>query len=64
MAIRTGEKAKTKGHVLAIGPFSAHDRRIIHLTLKEDPLLRTESFGEGEMKRVKIIPTKEEGRRV
>jgi spoIIIJ-associated protein len=61
MAIRIGEKAKTKGHILTIGPFNAHDRRIIHLALKEDPLLRTESFGEGEMKRIKIIPTKKEG---
>jgi spoIIIJ-associated protein len=61
MAIRIGEKAKTKGRILTIGPFNAHDRRIIHLALKEDPLLQTESFGEGEMKRIKIIPTKKEG---
>ena len=64
MAIRSGEKAKLRGFSLTIGPFNAYDRRIIHLTLKEDPLLRTESLGEGEMKRVKIIPSKKEGARV
>jgi len=61
MALRLGEKAKTRGHGLTIGPFNAHDRRIIHIALKEDPSLRTESLGEGEMKRIKITPTKKEG---
>jgi spoIIIJ-associated protein len=64
MAIQLGEQAKTKGHSLTIGPFNAHDRRIIHLVLKEDPSLRTESLGEGEMKRIRIIPSKKEGVRV
>jgi spoIIIJ-associated protein len=61
MARRLGEKAKWAGHTLTVGPFNAHDRRIIHLTLKEDPSLKTESIGEGELKKVKIIPMKEEG---
>ena len=43
---------------ITIGPFSAHDRRIIHIALKEDPSLKTESLGEGEWKKIKIIPTK------
>ena len=64
MDIRSGEKAKLRGYGLTIGPFNAHDRRIIHLALKEDPFLRTESLGEGEMKRVKIILSKKEGARV
>jgi len=64
MAIRSGEKAKLRGFGLTIGPFSAYDRRIIHLGLKEDPFLRTDSLGEGELKRIKIIPSKKEGARV
>jgi spoIIIJ-associated protein len=64
MAIRSGEKAKMRGFSLTVGPFNAYDRRIIHLALKEDPFLRTESLGEGEMKRVKIIPSRKEGARV
>ena len=64
MALRLGEKAKRKGHPLTIGPFNAHDRRVIHVALKEDPSIRTESLGEGMLKKITIIPTrnKEEGR--
>ena len=58
MAIRLGDKAKRTGHPQTVGPFSANDRRIIHLTLKEDQDLKTESLGEGELKKVKIIPIK------
>jgi spoIIIJ-associated protein len=61
IASRLGEKAKRIGHSLTVGPFNSHDRRIIHLTLKEDPYLETESLGEGELKKVKIIPIRIEG---
>jgi len=61
IACRLGEKAKRMGHSLTVGPFNSHDRRIIHLTLKEDPYLKTESLGEGELKKVKIIPIKRDG---
>jgi len=61
MAERLGEKAKMTGHSLTVGPFNAHDRRIIHITLKEDPSIKTESLGEGDLKKIKIIPIKEEG---
>jgi spoIIIJ-associated protein len=61
MAVQLGEKAKSLGHAMTIGPFNAHDRRIIHITLKEDPSLRTESFGEGSLKRISIIPKAKEG---
>jgi spoIIIJ-associated protein len=41
---------------MTIGPFNAYDRRIIHIALKEEPSLRTESIGEGLIKRISIIP--------
>jgi len=58
-ALRLGDEAKRTGRSQVAGLLNAYDRRIIHLTLKEDPLLKTESIGEGELKRVKIIPMKE-----
>jgi spoIIIJ-associated protein len=63
MAHRMGEKAKSTGRTQTAGPFNAHDRRVIHLALKEDPFLKTESLGEGEFKKIKIIPVKKEGYR-
>jgi spoIIIJ-associated protein len=64
MALRWGEKVKKIGHPLMIGPFNSHDRRVIHVALKGDPFVRTESLGEGTLKKITIIPTKpkEEGR--
>jgi len=56
MATRLGERVKRAEKPLTIGPFNSHDRRIIHLALKEDPALETESLGDGEMKRIRIIP--------
>ncbi len=56
MAYRLGERVKRVGKPLTMGPFNSHDRRIIHLALKEDPGLETQSLGEGEMKRIRIIP--------
>ncbi len=56
MAYRLGERVKRAGKSLTIGPFNSNDRRTIHLALKEDPGLETESLGEGEMKRIRIIP--------
>ena len=61
MANRLGENVKRTGKGVIIGPFNAHDRRIIHVTLKEDPFLKTESLGEGEMKKMKIVPAGKEG---
>jgi spoIIIJ-associated protein len=58
MALRLGEEAKRTGHSQIAELLSAYDRRIIHLTLRDDPLLKTESIGEGELKRVRIIPVK------
>ncbi|MDO9124267.1 MAG: KH domain-containing protein [Deltaproteobacteria bacterium] len=56
MAARLGERVKKAEKALMIGPLNSHDRRIIHLALKEDPALETESLGDGEMKRIRIIP--------
>jgi len=54
MAARLGERAKRTGKSITIGPFNPNDRRIIHMALKTDPSLKTESFGEGDMKKIKI----------
>jgi len=64
MATQMGAKAKRSGQSLTIGPFSAHDRRIIHMALKEDPFIRTQSLGDGEMKRITITPKRKEEEKI
>lgn len=59
-ARRLAQKAKSEQRIVTVGPFNPRERRVIHLALAEDPALRTESIGEGEMKKLKIIPVGKE----
>lgn len=61
MAVQLGERVRTTGSPITIGPFNAHDRRIIHIAIKEDSSLRTESVGDGPVKKITIITTLKEG---
>ena len=64
MVARVAERVKRAGKPITIGPFNAYDRRIIHVALQEDPVLRTESQGEGAVKKVAIIFQKKEGEKI
>jgi spoIIIJ-associated protein len=39
-------------------PMEARDRRILHLALKDQPGIRTESEGQGEERRLVVLPSK------
>jgi spoIIIJ-associated protein len=41
---------------VATNPLNPHDRRLVHLALKDDDDLETRSRGEGLLKKVVIIP--------
>ena len=56
MALKIGEKAKRIKKPITTGPLNPHDRRIIHLALRDDQELDTKSRGEGVLKKVLIIP--------
>jgi len=56
LALRLGEKVKKSGKPVTAGQFNAHDRRIIHIVLKEDRGVRTHSVGEGYYRKLKIYP--------
>ncbi len=58
LALRFSAKAKKTGRPLTAGQFNAHDRRIIHIALKEDRDVRTHSVGEGYYHKLKIYPKK------
>ena len=56
MAKRMGEKAKKIKKPVATNLLNPHDRRIVHLALKDDAELGTKGSGEGILKKVVIIP--------
>ncbi len=56
LANKMAEKAKKTGRPTTINQMSGQDRRIIHLTLKEDPRVRTQSKGDGYYRRLIILP--------
>jgi spoIIIJ-associated protein len=56
LAERLGEKAARTGKIVAVNPMSAHDRRIIHMALREVPGITTRSEGEGPSRRLLIVP--------
>ena len=58
LALNAAEQVKQKKSSLRLEPMSAYERRIIHMTLADDPLVATESMGEGEARKVVIIPKK------
>lgn len=61
LALRLGERAKRRRKTITLSPMSPRDRRVIHLTLQEDPLVTTKSMGRGYFRQVTIVP--EEGSR-
>jgi spoIIIJ-associated protein len=61
MALSMGEQAKRDGKRVTLEPMPPRDRRIIHLALKDDPLVSTRSAGTGYMRALEIVPA--EGRR-
>lgn len=56
MAMRMGDKAKRIKKPVATNLLNPHDRRIVHLALKDDEELGTKGSGEGILKKVVIIP--------
>jgi spoIIIJ-associated protein len=62
LALRLSEKVKKTGKPVTAGQFNAHDRRIIHIALKEDREVRTHSVGEGYFRKLKIYPKRKRGK--
>lgn len=63
LAERLAEKAKSTGRPSILGQMNAHDRRIVHLALKDDNNVRTQSMGDGYLRKLVIYPKKDNYRR-
>jgi spoIIIJ-associated protein len=58
MALRFGEKVKKTKKPQTVGYMNAHDRRVIHMALQNDGTLTTKSRGEGEYRKILILPVR------
>jgi len=53
---RMADRVRETGVPVVLEPMPAHERRIVHLTLRDDPDVYTESTGEDEARKVQILP--------
>jgi spoIIIJ-associated protein len=58
MARRLGRQAVEEGKIITFEPMNPQDRRVVHLALAKFPGVVTKSDGEGEARRVQIIPVR------
>ena len=60
LAEKVAEKVKKTGKPVALVDMNASDRRIVHLTFKNDQEICTQSKGGGALKKLFIIPRKKQ----
>ncbi len=58
LARRVAEQVRATGRPLVLDPMQAYDRRIIHMALRDDASVYTESTGEGESRKITVYPKK------
>ncbi len=58
MAQRLGKQAVTDGKIITFEPMNPRDRRVVHLALAKFDGVVTKSDGEGDDRRVQIIPVR------
>lgn len=59
LAVRMAEQVRTRRTPFTLEPMPAYERRIIHLSLADHPDVTTQSIGEGELRKVVILPEKD-----
>lgn len=61
LAAKLAQKASESGKPMVINRINAHDRRIVHLALKKNSEIRTQSAGNGDLRKLLILPKKKSG---
>ncbi len=56
LARRMADQVQTTRQPITLEPMPAYERRLVHMALLDHPYIRTESFGEGEERKVTIFP--------
>jgi len=57
LARRMADRVRGTGRSVTLEPMPPNERRIVHITLAEDPEVMTVSIGEGEARKVAITPS-------
>jgi len=61
LADRLAKKAAQTGKPMVINRINSHDRRVVHLALRENKEIRTQSAGNGDLRKLLILPRKKQG---
>lgn len=56
LARKKAEQAVSSGRTIRLRPMPPNDRRVIHMVLRQDQRVQTESVGNGENRAITIIP--------
>jgi len=59
LGLRMADQAVQTGRTVALEPMPPSERRIIHLALRDHSVVVTQSVGEGDRRKVTIIPRKD-----
>lgn len=63
LAGKLAAKVKKTGKPVTVGHMTANDRKIVHLALKKDKNVRTQSMGDGFIKKLVIFPRRNQSRK-
>lgn len=58
LARRMAQQALETGRTMSLEPMAPNERRIIHIELRDDPNVNTVSVGEGDRRKVTIVPVR------
>lgn len=59
LALRMAKQATQRNRTVTLEPMPAYERRIIHLTLRDRTDVYTQSIGEGDSRKVTIVPVRD-----
>lgn len=56
LSLRLAEKAKRRGRPVTVGQMPPHERRLVHVALRDEPGVRTQSIGAGFIRKIMVFP--------
>jgi predicted RNA-binding protein Jag len=59
LATRMADQAISEGRTVVMEPMPPHERRLIHIALRGNTQVTTKSIGEGDSRKVTIVPAKD-----